>query len=78
MQEVPHLPASEIYTEDAFKRIGTVKEDISFIKIGDVLSKFKKKQGGVNSLNDKLKEIATQQEIDYIKMLHELNNIRYF
>ena len=76
--EVPHSPASEIYTEEAFKRIGRVKEDISFIKIGDVLSKFKKRQGGVNSLNEKLKKIATQQEIDYIRMLHELNNVRYF
>ena len=76
--EVPHSSASEIYTEEAFNRIGRVKEDISFIKIGDVLSKFKKRQGGVNSLNEKLKKIATQQEIDYIKMLHELNNVRYF
>ena len=76
--EVPHKDASEIYTEEAFKRIGKVKEDISFIKIGDVLAKFKKKQGGVNSLNEKLKKIASQQEIDYIKMLHEMNNIRYF
>ena len=76
--EVPHKEASEIYTEEAFKRIDKVKEDISFIKIGDVLAKFKKKQGGVNSLNEKLKRIATQQEIDYIKMLHEMSNVRYF
>ena len=76
--EVPHKSASEIYTEEAFKRIGKIKEDISFIKIGDVLAKFKKKQGGVNSLNEKLKRIASQQEIDYIRMLHEMNNVRYF
>ena len=31
-----------------------------------------------NSLNEKLKIIATEQEIEYIKALHELNNIRYF
>ena len=52
--------------------------DISFIKIGDVLSKFKKKQGGVNSLNEKLIKIASQKEIDYIKALHDLNNVQYF
>lgn len=76
--EVPHANSSEVYTEESFRRIGSNKEEISFIKIGDVLAKFKKKQGGINSLNDKLKLIATQQEIDYIKMLHDLNNVRYF
>lgn len=76
--EVPHKPASEIYTEEAFNRIGRIKEDISFVKIGDVLAKFKKRQGGTNSLHEKLKRIATQQEIDYIKMLHDINNVRYF
>ena len=76
--EVPSADSSEVYTEEAFRRIGSEKEEVSFIKIGDVLAKFKKKQGGINSLNEKLKVIATQQEIDYIKMLHDLNNVRYF
>ena len=76
--EVPSSPTSKIYTEEAFNRIGRVKQDISFIKIGDVLAKFKKKQGGVNSLNEKLIKIASQREIDYIKMLHDTNNVRYF
>ena len=76
--EVPHAPSSEIYTEEAFRRIGSEREEVSFIKIGDVLAKFKKKKGGVNSLNEKLKLIATPQEIDYIKMLHEISDIRYF
>ena len=76
--EVPSKPTSEVYTEEAFNRTGRVKQDISFIKIGDVLSKFKKKQGGVNSLNEKLIKIASQKEIDYIKALHDLNNVQYF
>ena len=77
-KEVPYLPISEVFTDEATKRVGKVKEDITFIKIGDVLSKFKKKISGVNSLDAKLKKIATQKEIDYIKMLHEINNVRYF
>ena len=76
--EVPAAVAQEIYTDEAFNRIGKVKEDISFIKIGDVLAKFKKKETSVNSLNSKLVKIASQREIDYIKSLHELNNVRYF
>ena len=77
-KEVPYLTISEVFTDEATKRVGKVKEDITFIKIGDVLSKFKKKISGVNSLDAKLKKIATQKEIDYIKMLHEINNVRYF
>ena len=77
-KEVPSETAQNIYTEEAFNRIGRVKEDISFIKIGDVLSRFKKKETNVYSLNSKLIQIASQKEIDYIKSLHELNNVRYF
>ena len=77
-KEVPSEVAQNIYTDEAFNRIGRVKEDISFIKIGDVLSKFKKKETSVYSLNSKLIKIASQKEIDYIKSLHELNNVRYF
>ena len=76
--EVPVRPTSEVYTEEAFNRSGRIKDDISFVKIGDVLAKFKKRQGGVNSLHEKLKKIATDKEIEYIKTLHELNNVRYF
>ncbi len=76
--EVPHVPAEQIFTEEAYRRIGKKKEDITFIKIGDVLSKFKKRDGGVNSLHAKLKLIANEREIEYIKSLHEINNIRYF
>lgn len=75
---IPHLPASEIFTEEAFQRIGRHKEEVSFIQIGDVLAKFKKKVTGVNSLDAKLRRIATEREIEYIKSLHELNEIRYF
>ena len=76
--EVPAASAKDIYTDEAFNRVGRVKEDISFIKIGDVLAKFKKKETAANSLNAKLIKIASQREIDYIKSLHELNNVRYF
>ena len=77
-EEVPHKKAEEIFTVEAFQRIGRKKEDISFIQIGDVLSKFKKKNSGINSLHAKLQKIASEKEIDYIKYLHDVNNVRYF
>lgn len=76
--EVPSKPAEEVFTEEAFQRIGRKKEEISFIKIGDVLAKFRKRDTGVNSLHAKLVKIANQKEIEYIKALHELNGVRYF
>ena len=77
-KEVPYKPSKEVFTEEAYSRIGRKKEDISFIQIGDVLSKFKKRTNGINSLHSKLIKIATEEEIDYIKTLHELSNVRYF
>lgn len=77
-KEVPYKKAQEIFTVEAFQRIGRKKEDISFIKIGQVLSKFKKKDSQVNSLHAKLLKIANEREIEYIKSLHELNGVRYF
>ena len=76
--EVPCEPAEKVFTEEAYSSIGKIKEAITFVKISDVLAKFKKKKSGNNSLHEKLVKIATQKEIDYIKMLHEMNNIRYF
>ena len=77
-KEVPYKKAQEIFTVEAFQRIGRKKEDISFIKIGQVLSKFKKKDSKTNSLHAKLIKIANEREIEYIKSLHELNGVRYF
>lgn len=76
--KVPSQPASEIFTEEAFQRIGRKKEEISFVQIGDVLARFKKKTSGNNSLHEKLLKIASEREIEYIKSLHELNDVRYF
>ena len=76
--EVPSLPPEEVFTEEAFQRIGRKKEEISFVKIGDVLAKFKKRETGVNSLHAKLLKIANEKEIEYIKALHELSGVRYF
>lgn len=77
--EVPHEEASKIFTVEAFQRIGKQKEEVSFVKIGDVLSKFKKKDTGVNSLHAKLVKLsASEQEIEYIKGLHQIHNVRYF
>ena len=67
-----------MYTPEAFDKIGRKKDEISFVQIGDVLARFKKKTTGVNSLHEKLTKIATEKEIDYIRSLHELNNVRYF
>ena len=77
-KEVPHEKAEKIFTVEAYQRIGRKKEDISFIQIGNVLAKFKKKDNSNNSLHAKLKKIATDREIEYIKTLHEMNNVRYF
>ena len=77
-KEVPCESAQKIFTVEAYNRIGRKKEDITFVQIGNALAKFKKKDNLNNSLNEKLKKIATPQEIEYIKTLHELNNIRYF
>ena len=76
--EVPAEDASKVYTPEAFERIGRKKEEISFVQIGDVLARFKKRTTGINSLHERLSKIATQKEIEYIKSLHELNNVRYF
>lgn len=75
---VPHKKAEEIFTVEAFRRIGKKKEDVSFIQIGEVLAKFKKKETEANSLHAKLLKIASDREIEYIKSLHELNEVRYF
>lgn len=76
--EVPAEEASKVYTPEAFDRIGRKKEEISFVQIGDVLARFKKRTTGINSLHERLSKIATEKEIEYIKSLHELNNVRYF
>lgn len=75
---VPHKPSKDVFTVEAFQRIGRKKEDVSFIQIGKVLSKFKKRDNEVNSLHSKLLKIASEREIEYIKSLHELNGVRYF
>ena len=77
-KQIPCQKPSDIFTEEAYNSIGRKKEEITFVKLGDVLSKFKKKVGGCYSLHEKLVKIASQKEIDYIKMLHEINNVRYF
>ena len=77
-KEVPYAKAKKIFTVEAFQRIGKKAEDVTFIQIGDVLAKFKKKDNSNNSLHKKLLQIASKPEIEYIKSLHELYNIRYF
>lgn len=77
-KEVPSKKIEEIYTFEAYNRIGKRKQEISFVQIGDVLAKFKKRTAGINSLHEKLVKIASDREIEYIKSLHEINNVRYF
>ena len=76
--EVPSEEVNKVYTPEAFDKIGRKKDEISFVQIGDVLARFKKKTTGINSLHERLTKIATEKEIDYIRSLHELNNVRYF
>ncbi len=77
-KEVPFQPTSEIYNPEAFQKMDRVKEDVTFIEIGNALAKFKRQNKGVNSLHQRLLKIASDKEIEYIKSLHELNNVQYF
>ena len=77
-EKVPSEKSEKVFTPEAFQRIGKKKEDITFIQIGNILSKFKKEDRANNSLHNKLKHIASEREIEYIRALHELNNVRYF
>lgn len=76
--EVPCKPTKEVYSQEAFDRIGRKTEDVTFIQIGDVLKKFQKQTRGVNSLDERLRKIATEKEVEYIKTLHDMYNVRYF
>lgn len=77
-KEVPHKPSSEVFTETAFQKIGNKKNEVTFIQLGEVLKKFRKKDNSANSLHERLIKIASDDEINYIKTLHEMNNVRYF
>ena len=81
---VPHKKTSEIYTEEAYALMGAPgedkakKNDISFIQIGDVLSKLTKSSTGTNSLDRTLRALkAPERSISDIKWRHEINNVSY-
>lgn len=78
---VPHKPLSEVYTEEACQKMYSHKEEkeiVSFIQIGDVLSKLTKRSEGTNSLDRTLRRIGTPDaSIADLKTRHELNGVTY-
>lgn len=78
---VPHKPAKDVYVEEAYLHMSaanTAKKEISFIQIGDVLSKLTKRTGGVNSLDKTLRKLGTPEDsISDIKWRHEMNSVSY-
>lgn len=80
-QVVPHKPLAEVYTEEAVAKMTATKQEnqvISFIQIGDVLTKLARKSDGVNSLDKTLHEIgAPEKVISDIKWRHEMTGVHY-
>ena len=78
---IPHAPAKECYIKEAYEHMCSAevtKKDVSFVQIGDVLSKLTRRTGGVNSLDKTLRRLGTPNEsIADIKWRHELNGISY-
>jgi len=78
---IPHKPSKEVYLEEAYEHMCAVnveKKEVSFIQIGDVLSKLTQRAGGVNSLDKTLRRLKTPDAaIADIKWRHEINNISY-
>lgn len=78
---IPHKPLKEVYTEEAYAKMTSGEEKreiVSFIQIGDVLSKLNKHSEGSNSLDKTLRRIGTPQDsIDDIKFRHNMNNVQY-
>lgn len=78
---IPYRPIKEVYTEEAYRAITSevhVKEQVSFMEIGEAISRLTKPASGVNSLDRILRELDTPKKcIDDIKWKHELNNVQY-
>lgn len=80
-ETVPYKSSEECYIEEAYQHmcsVGTEKKEISFVQIGDVLSKLTKGAGGVNSLDKTLRRLGTpDSSIADIKWRHEINSVSY-
>ena len=78
---IPHKPSKEVYLEEAYQHmsaIGAEKKEVSFVQIGDVLSKLTRRAGGINSLDKTLRRLSTPDDsIADIKWRHEINSISY-
>lgn len=78
---IPHKPAQEVYLEEAFQHMSALnveKKEVSFVQIGDVLSKLTRRAGGINSLDKTLRRLETPEDsISDIKWRHEINSISY-
>lgn len=78
---VPHKPAKEVYLDEAYQHmsaVGAEKKEVSFVQIGDVLSKLTRRAGGINSLDKTLRRLGTPDDsIADIKWRHEINSISY-
>lgn len=75
---VPSLDREEVFVDNAFEK-KSLRSTINFIKIGEVLSRFKKQSEGNVSLLKTLEKVGCpQRHINQIKMFHEINGIPFF
>lgn len=82
---IPSTPTIDCYTENGYLRLTQKTPDVrgivprvSFMQIGDAISKLTKREDGSVSLDKVLRRIETpQNSIADIKARHELNNIQY-
>lgn len=71
-------PSSKVFYPDSFGKKTVERIKIDYTQISKLLEKFSKQGAGNISLDNVLRQIGTPvNNINYIKELHEIENIRY-
>lgn len=74
---VPSLSKEEVFVENAFEK-RTVKSTVNFLKIAEVLQKFKRQSEGNISLLKTLERIKCPQKyVTMLKHFHEVNGLGF-
>ena len=74
---VPSLPDEEVFIDNAFEK-KLIKSEINFVKIGEVLARFKKTGEGNISLAKTLEKMGCPLKyIQQIKRMHEISNVDF-
>ena len=78
---IPTKTTKECYVEEAYQHMCSIdvpKKQMSFANLGQALSKLTRRTGGVNSLDNTLRELkAPEKSISDIRWRHEINGIQY-